>query len=165
MNIYQLLHCDESESLDFKECFHSDTVDFIHDILCLANSYTDNDRYLVFGIKDDKTLVGVENDKKKNNAQIQDMLRQANFNRIPSVNLEYMDIQGHKVAVLTIRNRPDKPFYLTKDKKVGKRTIRAGVIYTRLGDTTSHSKKQHRRIISNSCGENDLGLDWTRFLS
>ncbi len=40
-----------------------------------------------------------------------------------------------EVDILTIRNRPDKPFFLVKDKSFQGKTIRAGVIYTRLGDT------------------------------
>lgn len=42
---------------------------------------------------------------------------------------------GIEVDILTIKNRPDKPFFLIKDKSFQGKTIRAGVIYTRLGDT------------------------------
>ena len=44
-------------------------------------------------------------------------------------------VQGHEVDVLTIRNRPDKPFFVVADKDFQGRTIRAGVVYTRIGDT------------------------------
>jgi hypothetical protein len=44
-------------------------------------------------------------------------------------------VGGHEVDVLTIRNRPDKPFFLTADKEHEGRTIRAGVVYSRIGDT------------------------------
>ena len=92
---------------------------------------------MVFGVKNDRTIVGVQSDSnRKNNADIQDLLRQSNFNRIPTVNLKTIEHQPSiKVDILTIKNRPDKPFFLVKDKTYQGKTLRAGVIYTRLGDT------------------------------
>lgn len=127
----------ESEWLDFKAEFHENNVNLVHDILCLANAYSDNDRYLCFGVKNDKTVCGVEADpNRKTNADIQDLLRQSNFNRIPTVTLKtYQNFHGHEVDVLEIKNRPDKPFFLTEDKSFRGKTIRGGVVYTRLSDT------------------------------
>lgn len=132
-----LIQENESEWLDFKAEFHSDTLSLIHDILCLANAYSDKDRYLCFGIKDDKSICGIEADpNRKNNAEIQDLLRQSNFNRIPTVTIKtYENFHGHTIDVLEIKNRPDKPFYLTKDKTHQGKTIRNGIIYTRISDT------------------------------
>lgn len=137
VNLETLLSQQESECLDFKQQFHQNNVELLHDIFCLANSYTEGDRYLVFGVADDRTVVGVQSDSnRKNNASIQDLLRQANFNRIPTIRLETVKYKsGIEVDILTIKNRPDKPFFLTKDKNCQGKTIRAGVIYTRLGDT------------------------------
>lgn len=132
-----LLQQSESEWLDFKQAFHSSTVKLTHDILCLANAYANDDRYLVFGVCNDGTICGIEKDpNKKTNADIHDTLRQANFNRIPTVSLQFCKhSNGHTVGILTIKKRPDRPFFLVKDKAEGKERIRAGVIYTRLGDT------------------------------
>lgn len=136
MNLNSLIAANESEWLDFKAKYHSDNLNFLHDLLCLANSFADSNRYLVFGIEDDKTICGVEADSnRKNNAGIHDLLRQSNFNRIPTVELKTHSVQGNEVDVLEIKNRPDKPFYLTKDKSGNQKTIRAGVIYTRISDT------------------------------
>jgi hypothetical protein len=133
-----LLHT-ESEFLDFKQEYHDNNAKLIHDILCLVNSYTESDRYLVFGIEDDKTIHGIDTDpNRKNNANIQDLLRQSNFNRIPNTHLETVThSSGKQIDILTIRNRPDKPFFLTKDKVEKGKTVRSGVIYTRLGDTNT----------------------------
>lgn len=143
MDINELFLKDESEFLDFKENFPSSTVKLIHDILCLANSHTDSDRYLVFGVKDDKTVCGIEDDpNKKTNADIQDLLRQSNFNKIPIVDLRLIDdVKGHTVGVIRIENSSNKPFYLIKDKSYERDLIRAGVIYTRLGDTNTPLKE------------------------
>ena len=137
MKLSDLLQQNECEWLDFKQEFHGNNVKLLHDIICLANAKTDKDRYLLFGIDDNKTIVGIENDKnKKNSAGIQDLLKNSNFNRIPKVRLDYIKSQNnHEVARLKISNKPDKPYFLTKDKQYGKDILRAGVVYTRIGDT------------------------------
>lgn len=137
VNLEDLLSETESENLDFKSQFHQNNVELLHDIICLANSYVEEDRYLVFGVADDKAVIGVQSDpNRKNSAGIQDLLRQSNFNRIPTIRLQNAEYKpGIEVDILTIINRPDKPFFLVKDKSFQGKTIRAGVIYTRLGDT------------------------------
>jgi hypothetical protein len=137
INLEDLISQTESENLDFKRQFHQNNVEMVHDIICLANSYVEKDRYLIFGIADDKTVVGVQSDvNRKTNASIQDLLRQSNFNRIPTVMLQTIKHKsGNEVDVLIIKDRPDKPFFLIKDKTFQGKTIRAGVIYTRLSDT------------------------------
>jgi len=154
MNLTELLKQEESESLDFKRVYHSSNVDLLHDILCLANSYTDSDRYLVFGVADDKSIVGIETDPlRKTNANIQDFLRQAHLNRIPTMILEEESADNnHKVDILTIKNRPDKPFFVTKDKQKDKSILRNGVIYTRIGDTNIPLKE--------SASEDKVELMW-----
>lgn len=139
INLDELLHQTESEFLDFKREYHDNNAKLIHDILCLVNSYAESDRYLVFGVSDDKTMYGVECDpNRKTNADLQDLLRQSNFNRIPNVHLDLVTLSsGKQIDILTIRNRPDKPFFLTKDKVDKGKTVRSGVIYTRLGDTNT----------------------------
>lgn len=143
MDFHELITQDESEYLDFKAKFHSNKMEFLHDILCLVNAYSENDRYLIFGIKDDKTICGIENDSnKKNNADIQDFLRQSSLNKIPTTKLNFIQTScKHEIAIIIINNRPDKPFFLTKDKSYRGITVRAGVIYTRLGDTNTPLKE------------------------
>lgn len=77
----------------------------MHDIICLANAKADTDRYLLFGIDDNKNIVGIENDKnKKTSAGIQDLLKKSNFNRIPKVNLEYIKSENdHEIDLLIQR--------------------------------------------------------------
>lgn len=143
IRLEELLKNNESEWLDFKGEFHDNNVTLLHDIICLANSYVERDRYLVFGVSNDKKIIGIQEDSnRKTNANIQDLLRQSNFNRIPSVCIETITYQTNiKIDILVIKNRPDKPFFLTKDKtfkvKGKDKTIRQGVVYTRLGDTNT----------------------------
>jgi hypothetical protein len=142
MDIRQLLQQPESEWLDFKQKHHDNSATFLHDVLCLSNAYAENDRFLVFGVGDDRQLHGVAtDDKRKTNANVQDFLRGANLNRIPTCRLESHEIGGVTIDVLTIKNRPDKPFYVTKDYDHHGERVRNGVVYTRLGDTNIPKKE------------------------
>ena len=80
MKLSDLLIEDECEWLDFKQSFHDNNVKLLHDIICLANAKADGDRYLVFGVANNKNIVGIENDKnKKESAEIQDLLNPTAF--------------------------------------------------------------------------------------
>ena len=136
LELVDLLAEVECEWLDFKGAHHADTLDLLHDILCLVNSWADGHRYLVFGVANDKSIIGVESDpNRKTGAMINDLLQHSNLNRLPTVALRSYMEAGHAIDVLTIKNRPDKPFYATKDKQQGRQLLRAGVVYTRVGDT------------------------------
>ena len=88
MNIETLIRQPESEALDFKQRHHADTLSLLHDILCLANAWTESDRYLVFGVADDRTIIGVESDgNRKTGANIQDLLRASRLNRLPTASM------------------------------------------------------------------------------
>jgi predicted HTH transcriptional regulator len=60
MDIATLIRLSESEMLDFKLLRHADTLSLLNDILCLANSWSESDRFLVFGVSDNGTVGGVE---------------------------------------------------------------------------------------------------------
>lgn len=57
MDLDSLLRQREAEWLDFKKEYHDNNASLLHDILCLANSYSNSDRYLVFGVADDHSLL------------------------------------------------------------------------------------------------------------
>jgi hypothetical protein len=136
LDVQSILSLRESESLDFKREFHENNAELLHDILCLSNSYCEGDRFLVFGVANDGTVYGVENDpNKKTNADLHDFLRQARLNKIPQIELTVHRVDGHEIMALQIMNSPKKPYFILKDFQVGKVLVRAGVIYTRLGDT------------------------------
>ncbi len=133
-----LLEEDESEYLDFKEQYTDNNAEFIHDILCLANSETHNHKYLIVGINDKtKNIVGVKKDMQKTPEQVIDILRNSNFNRLPNIKFKTIDYQGKQVDFLEIENASEKPYFLLKDKQVGQKRVRAGVIYTRIERTNT----------------------------
>ena len=136
MSLDELLQFAESPGFDRKRQFHANRVELLHDLLCLANAYHDADRYLLFGQTDSREIVGIENDPARiHNAQLHDYLRQCPLNRIPTLELRFEFVGSHQIGVLRIHNRPDKPFFLIRDKEHQGRMLRAGVVYSRLGDT------------------------------
>jgi hypothetical protein len=136
LDLQNLLAQKESESLDFKREFHANNAKFLHDILCLSNSFYEGDRFIVFGVANDKSVHGIETDRnRKTSADIHDFLRQVYLNKIPPVALTFHQLAGHEICVLQIANTPKRPYFVRKDFRDGKATVRAGVIYTRLGDT------------------------------
>ena len=153
MDINVLIQERESEKLDFKQSHHADTLTLLHDILCLANAWTEADRFLVFGVADNGRVVGVEADgNRRTVANVQDLLRQSRLNRLPTVSMETVAVDGHDIDLLTIKNRPDKPFFATVDREFQGRTIRAGVVYTRIGDTNVPLRE--------SASEESIELAW-----
>lgn len=50
---YRLFNKREGDYWDFKERYHSNKVDLLHDIICMANNRADRDGYIIFGVRDD----------------------------------------------------------------------------------------------------------------
>ncbi|TCV91217.1 hypothetical protein EDC52_11912 [Biostraticola tofi] len=106
----------------------------------MANVIHERDRYIIFGVSDDLEIVGLSKDNKRyTQADIIDCLRNLHFaeNKIPVIQLSYLSEGGKELATLCISNVSDKPYYLTQDYQCGKKTIRAGVIYSRTGDSNT----------------------------
>jgi len=122
---------------DFKQEHHSNNIDFLHDIICLANARRDGDRYLIFGIGDNATIEGLSSLKKQ--ADIIDTLRNAHFadDIFPDITLEDITIDDQNLQILIIKDTSNKPYYLKQEKKEDKKTINAGTIYTRNMDTNT----------------------------
>lgn len=135
-NLLELLTLPEQEFLDFKQCYHTNNAKLVHDVLCLSNAKTNSDRYLIFGVEDStKNIIGIENDaNRKPLSGIIDIIRNSNFNTLPTLKLETLNIDGHEIDVLCIYNNQKRPFFLLEDKTYQGTTVRAGVIYTRDGD-------------------------------
>ena len=77
-------------SLDFKERYHDNNASLIHNILCMANTKIDKDCYIIFGISDDKKLVGLDTPIKHNENDLIQTIKRAKPNRsiYNSLNLE-----------------------------------------------------------------------------
>ena len=122
---------------DFKQEHHHNHIDFIHDIICLSNANCNGNRYLIFGIRDNGEICGIENSIKQ--ADIIDKLRNAKFANdiFPDINLTTILLEEKTIDIIIIYNKPLKPYYLTQENKRDKKTLNAGTIYTRVMDTNT----------------------------
>lgn len=135
----------EGEYWDFKYKFYEKTEEgktsLLHDILCMANTQSDHDGYIIFGIDDlSHKAVGVENDPNKMcNENIICFLRDKPFiaGIRPEVTLKSFQYQGHEIAVLIIKNTRNTPYFLSENFA----KVRPGCIYTRVGDTNTPINK------------------------
>jgi len=137
----------ECESFDRKQSHHLDKAALLHDILCLANSDTSSDRYIMYGINDDGQKIGIQNDpNRKSSNQFMDWYAKIFFNKRPKIEFFTTESDGLVFDVLRIKNERYKPFFILKDytdkdyrnkyEKSGK-TVRSGSVYTRIGDTNT----------------------------
>lgn len=131
----------EGEYWDFKERWHCNNADLIHDILCMANSPANRDCYVIIGIKD-KTydILGVDVEKRKNQQNVIDLLRQKPKwagGYIPEVYVKTVKISDKEIDVIIIKQSNNTPFYLLEDYKSEGKSLFKGTIYTRKGDTNT----------------------------
>ncbi|ASM51569.1 hypothetical protein PESP_a3814 [Pseudoalteromonas espejiana DSM 9414] len=125
---------------DFKQKFHSDLYDLLHDIICLSNVIHEGERYLIFGISDELDVTGLKSeDKTYTQADILDLLRKQPFaeNNAPKVSLKFIKYQNKDIAILKIENERLKPYFLTRDIKSRGKLLRAGTIYSKVKDTNT----------------------------
>lgn len=139
----------EGDYWDFKQVYHSNKADLIHDILCMANNRSGKDGYIIWGISDEPKgkVCGIERDEnRRNQQQIVDLLQSQKlkwaFGVYPSVELCTLYFGNHEVDVLIVKSTSDVPYYLTEDysytlEKEKPRVIRAYHIYTRVCDTNT----------------------------
>jgi hypothetical protein len=123
---------------DFKQQHHDNIIHLIHDIVCLANADYERERYLIFGVTNSGDVYGVDKTT-RTQAHFIDTLRGANFasDIYPDISLEKIEYLGKNLDVLVIKNTIQKPYYLSKEKSLDKKHIRAGTIYSRVMDTNT----------------------------
>ena len=128
----------ETEQWDFKQEWHEKTEDLIKDIICFANTVHDKDCFLIFGISDDYQIVGMTKPRRKQ-ADIIDTLNNLYFagDIVPKIELQTLFLIGKEIDVLIIKNTNLTPIYLKKT--YGR--MKAGCIYTRIGDKTHRTTK------------------------
>lgn len=123
---------------DFKEIAYAKdkNADFIHDVLCMANSITGCDKYIIMGVSDSKDgckikgLVG----ERKCQADYINILRELKFADVrPEIELRTIKIRKKEIDVLIIKESSLKPFYLIERYQ----KVEPYRIYTRILDTNT----------------------------
>ncbi|MFD1363175.1 AlbA family DNA-binding domain-containing protein [Lentibacillus salinarum] len=134
--IYKLISKkSEGDYWDFKQEWHKDNERLIHDVLCFANTVHDMDCYLIIGVTDDGEIVGLNDENRRKQVAILDLLSNTVFagDNTPEVRVETIKIDGKEIDILIVSNSYSVPFYLKKKSKRYS-NIREGYIYTRIED-------------------------------
>lgn len=135
----------EDDYWDFKEQWHTNKADLLHDIICLANNRVDEEAYLIIGIRDTTyEIVGVENDvNRKTQQNLIDFLNTKPFigGIRPSIELKSFNIDTHEVDIIVIKNSTDTPYFLIDDYRDKSECVHKYAIYTRIKDTNTPKDK------------------------
>ncbi|HHX61172.1 MAG TPA: ATP-binding protein [Epulopiscium sp.] len=129
---------------DFKKQWHDNKAELLLDIICMANNMEDRDAYIIFGIEDKSMkIVGVENDlNRKNLNDLSQFVGGKDFAvYTPEVDLQTIEIEGHDIDVIIIRNTNKAPYYLEKDFLDKDKRIDYGKIYVRINDRKAGTDK------------------------
>ena len=130
----------EGDHWDFKREQHSKAGDLIHDIVCLANSTRHTgDRYIIYGVDDTGSVIGLQAPSKRNQADIVHTLSAAGFagGVYPDIYLHQVSLQGQQLEVLVIKDRPEKPYYLQREYDQRGVRLHASTIYARVRDSNT----------------------------
>ena len=139
----------EGDYWDFKEMWHNNKASLLHDIICMANNQVGRDAYIIFGVSDSKSqdgvkVKGVQQAGRKDQQHLIDFLRDKKFagGVRPPVYLQTLEILDEagvykQVDVAIIQNSSKTPFFLVENFRDRDKEIRAGYIYTRIGDTNT----------------------------
>lgn len=152
----------ESKHWDFKQKWHDNNVDLVHDIICLANNETTSDSYIIFGIDDSGTVCGTTERKKL--ADIVDILRNsAKFfaHNIPEIDLFSFSHNGEQIDVLIILNTKNTPYYLSEDFQYNGSKLKSGHIYSRTNDRNTPKNKQADPYVIEMLWRKRFGIDLT----
>ena len=131
----------EGEYWDFKQLWHSNNADLLHDIICMANSLANRDCFIIIGVEDRTyNVLGVNNEKRKNQQNVIDLLHQKPSwagGYIPEVYVKTIFIADKEIDVIIIKQSSNTPFYLLNDYTNEGQPVFKGAIYTRKGDTNT----------------------------
>jgi hypothetical protein len=140
MDIINLIENEcENDYLDFKAKDYIDKGDFLIDVMSMANSMEEGDKYIIVGVKDDisegKKIIGVEGIKEQ--AEFQQLV---NDNIEPKIKFEYKTIMYKEKTVgyykISKDNR-DRPYIVKKQYNNKSRSVRQGECYIRKNSINS----------------------------
>ncbi|MDF2882851.1 MAG: ATP-binding protein [Clostridiaceae bacterium] len=148
--IYLIENGHENEYLDFKAKDYVDKGEFLIDIMSMANSMDEGDKYIIIGVKDkingEKEIIGIEETKEQ--AEFQQLV---NENIEPKIKFEYRTIQ-YKDKILGYyeisKDNKDRP-YMAKKQYTKGRNIRQGECFIRKNSTNSIALRRDYDIFYN----------------
>lgn len=142
-SINDLLAKPEDEYHDFKDQWYKqyDKAELIKDIFSFVNTDHHKDCYLIIGVDDNHDVTGVEDDPNRLNTQkLTDYLHSLPIanSHTPKVIVQSIEVSGHTIDIIVIKDTNDVPVYLDKNKQPKQsKCIHAGQIFARENDTNT----------------------------
>ena len=139
----------EGDYWDFKEMWHDNKASLLHDIICMANNQVGRDAYIIIGVSDSKSpdgvkVKGVPETNRRDQQQLISFLRNKKFagGLRPSVYLQTIMLPddnhtNRPIDIIIVKNSEKTPYFLIENFRDRDKEIRAGYIYTRVGDTNT----------------------------
>ena len=156
----------EGDYWDFKREAHAKTGDLIKDIICLANSMRhDGDRYIIYGVDNTGSVVGLQSDTHRTQADIVNTLSNAGFSGgvYPDIFLRRVEMQHQQLEVLVIKDRSEKPYYLQKKYNNCGVRLNPGTVYSRVRDSNTPSDQVASSNDIERMWRQRFGIDQTPF--
>ena len=129
----------EGSYWDFKQEWHSNNADLLHDIICMANNLDDCDAYIIIGVTNDGDVCGVTDINRKNQQNLIDFIKDIKFagGIRPIIYVQGVYINNNDIDVIIIKNTANTPYFLDEPYKIGNIILHKGYIYTRIIDTNT----------------------------
>lgn len=157
----------EAAYWDFKREWHDNNAELVHDIICLANNPKGNTALLIIGVADEPPheLYDVEqiSDNRKNSQQLTDLLSKLSWaESAPEIRVTTIQFGDSKLDIILIE--PDDeavPYRLNMDYDKDRKTVRAGAVYSRVGDTNTPINSTADTLATERLWRRHFGLDKT----
>ncbi len=157
----------EGSYWDFKREWHGNKAELLHDIICMANNPAGETGIIAIGIDEEKDFLPTGSaellGKRLNTQNLTDMLRSKHWaDGMPQVRVAPIGFGGSTVDVLLISHDDETvPYYLTRDYPEGKKTVRAGVVYSRDADSNTPLNGSATALAVEKLWRRHFGLDKT----
>lgn len=131
----------EGEYWDFKAKYHVNKAELLHDIICLSNNLLNNEAYLILGVSDTGSVIGINDDpNRKTQEELISFVTGKKFagGRYQKISLRTFGYGEKEIDVIIINPKQYAPYYLEKSVTAQKgnknKTVNAGSVYTRVED-------------------------------
>lgn len=138
-DLLQLIEEGENSKCEFKRKFSS-AEKIAREIMAFANT---RGGYILFGIDDDREVIGVESEKSE-----AELIIDAAENHIEppvTINLQYININEKEIVVVEVPESPDKPHRL--QDYLDTFDITRAVVCIRVNDKSVQASKEMMRIM------------------
>lgn len=156
----------EGDYWEFKREPQAKPGDLIKDIICLANTTRHTgDRYIIYGVDDAGSVVGLQSGTHRSQADIVNTLSNAGFagGVYPEIYLHQIELQGQQLEVLVIEDHPEKPYYLQEEYNKRGVRLHPGTVYARIRDSNTPSNQVASSYDIEGMWRQRFGLDQTPF--